>query len=107
MTPVRLLIRNSAVAIFRLLGSEVIDQRTGKKAGRAFFFGWRGRVVVIGLDNEPPLRAVFLPQERLTYWKQEIGFTSHPLPDFPSAPIVNATPARNEGGEVESSKRDV
>ena len=79
----RLFIRNAAVAIFRCIGSDVIDQRTGKRVGRAFFFGWKGRVIVIGLENEPPLRPIFLPQERLTYWKQEIGFTSPPLPDFP------------------------
>jgi hypothetical protein len=80
----RLLIRNAALAILRFLGSDVIDQRTGKRVGRAFFFGWKGRIIVIGLENEPPLRAIFLPQQRLTYWKQEIGFSSHSHPDFPS-----------------------
>jgi hypothetical protein len=80
----RLLFRNAAMAIFRLIGSDVVDQRTGKRVGRAFFFGWKGRVIVVGLEGEPPLRPIFLPQTRLTYWKQEIGFTSHPHPDFPS-----------------------
>ena len=89
----RLLIRNAAVAIFRFFGSEVIDQRTGERVGRAFFFGWRGRVIVIGLESEPPLRPIFLPQERLTFWKQEIGFTSHLPPDFPSAPLSGLEPA--------------
>jgi len=86
MANFRLLIRNAIVAMFRFLGSDVIDRRTGKKAGRAFVFGWKGRVIVIGLENEPPLRPIFLPQERLTFWKQEIGFTSPPPPDFPSEP---------------------
>jgi hypothetical protein len=87
--PLRLLVRNAILAIFRFFGSDVIDQRTGKRAGRAFFFGWNGRIIVIGLENEPPLRPIFLPQERLTYWKQTIGFTSHPPPDFPSTPPPN------------------
>jgi hypothetical protein len=91
MTRLRQHIRNAAVAIFRIIGSDVIDQRTGKCVGRAFFFGWKGRVIAIGLENDPPLRAIFLPQERLTYWKQEIGFTSHPLPDFPSTPSASPT----------------
>jgi hypothetical protein len=79
-------LRNAIVAIFRFFGSDVIDQRTGRRVGRAFVFGWSGRVIVIGLDSEPPLRPIFLPQKRLTLWKQEIGFTSHPEPDFPSSP---------------------
>jgi hypothetical protein len=97
MTRARLLIRNAVVAIFRLLGSDVIDERTGKRVGRAFFFGWKGRVITIGLENEPPLRPIFLPQTRLTYWKQEIGFTSHPPPDFPSAPPLVTALASPDG----------
>ncbi len=78
----RMLLRNLGLSVLRALGTTVVDQRTGKPLGRAFFFGWRGRVIAIGLENEPPVRTLWLPQERLTYWKQEIGFTSLPLPDF-------------------------
>lgn len=78
-----LLIRNLVVWIFRRLGTRVVDRRTGKVLGPAFFIGWNGRIVAIGLENEPALKPEFLPQETLTYWKQEIGFSSHPHPDFP------------------------
>jgi hypothetical protein len=43
---------------------------------------WRGKLHVIGLKEA--VRAVFLPQKRPTYWKQEIGFTTHPPPDYPN-----------------------
>jgi hypothetical protein len=79
----RLLIRQLGLRLLRALGTEVVDQQTGEKLGRAFFIGWRGRVLAIGLENEPPLQPMFLPQKRLTYWKQEIGFSSRPHPDFP------------------------
>jgi hypothetical protein len=79
----RMFLRRLGLRLLRALGTTVVDQRTGEPVGRAFFIGWRGRVIAIGLENEPPLRPHFLPQERLTYWKQEIGFSSHPHPDFP------------------------
>ena len=42
------------------------------------------RVHVIGLDAI--VVPEFVPQQRLTYWKQELGFTAHPPPDFPHEP---------------------
>ncbi len=82
---VRSLVRAAGLGLARWVGSTVVDRRTGQPLGRALFLPWRGRVIVIGLGEQiRPVRAVFLPQERLTYWKQEIGFTTLPEADFPS-----------------------
>lgn len=82
---VRSLLRTAGLALARLLGSTVVDRRTGEPLGRALLFPWRGRIIVIGLGEQiRPVKAVFLPQERLTYWKQEIGFMTLPEPDFAS-----------------------
>jgi hypothetical protein len=78
----RLLLRNLGLRILRALGTTIVDQRTGEKLGRAFFFPWKGRIVVVGLESDAPVRPQFLPQKRLTFWKQEIGFTTFPVPDF-------------------------
>ena len=43
------------------------DYRTGEKIGRALLIPWRGKVHVVGLKEA--VRVVFLPQERLTFWK--------------------------------------
>ena len=82
------------LALARRLGTKIIDQRTGESLGRAFVFAWRGRIHVIGLHVA--VRPTFLPQQRVTYWKQELGFTTHPPPDFPSmtrgeAPAVDGS----------------
>lgn len=77
-----MLIRNLGLRLARLLGSRIVDCQTGKPLGRALLLCWRGKIHVIGLEKA--VRLVFLPQERLTYWKQEIGFTVHPPPDFPN-----------------------
>ena len=81
MHPLKKFVRDLGLAIFRTCGSKIIDAETGADLGRAFLFPWRGKVIVIGLDM--PVRPVFRPQKRLTYWKQELGFTVHPPPDFP------------------------
>lgn len=77
----KLLIRKIGLAIARALGSEIIDCRSGEKLGRALLFAWRGKIHVIGL--EASVRPIFLAQQRLTYWKQEIGFAAPATPDFP------------------------
>ncbi len=82
MARIRNQIRGVGLRLFRLLGTTLLDYRTGKVIGRAFLLPWRGKVHVIGLETA--VRAVFLPQKRLTYWKQEIGFTTQPPPDYPS-----------------------
>jgi hypothetical protein len=77
-------LRDLGLAVARLFASDLVDFRTGKKIGRALLVPWRGKIHVIGLET--PVQVTFLPQERLTFWKQEIGFTAHPEPDFPHEP---------------------
>ncbi|MGH8102379.1 MAG: hypothetical protein ACREIW_13845 [Chthoniobacterales bacterium] len=77
----RKLIRAIGLKIAHTIGTPVRDFRSGKSLGRALMFPWRGKIHVIGLKE--PLRPMFQPQKRLTYWKQEIVFTEHPPPDFP------------------------
>jgi hypothetical protein len=78
---VRLLLRKVGLTFARAFGMAIIDAQTGKALGRALLIPWRGKIHVIGL--EAAVRPTFLPQTRLTYWKQEIGFTVHCAPDFP------------------------
>ncbi len=80
MTP----LRAALLSLARLLGTRVVDAHTGRVLGRALIVPFRGRVHVIGLDA--PVVPTFLPQTHLTYWKQELGFTAHPSPDFPHEP---------------------
>ena len=77
----RLFVRRVGLAIARLVGSQIVEYKTGRQLGRALLIPWRGKIHVIGLDVA--VRPVFLPQKRLTYWKQDLGFTIHPRPDFP------------------------
>lgn len=81
MHKIKQLVCAMGLAIFRALGTTITDARTGRRLGRAFIFPWKGTLKVIGLET--PVRPVFLPQKRLTYWKQELGFATHPAPDFP------------------------
>lgn len=81
MQKIKLLIRAVGLSVFRALGTTIVDARTGARLGRALLLPWRGTIKVIGLET--PVVPVFLPQTRLTYWKQELGFTTHPAPDFP------------------------
>ena len=73
--------RRAALAFARSVGSKITDAETGKVLGRAFLFPWRGKIAVIGLEAE--VKPVFLPQKRLTFWKQDLGFTVQQPPDFP------------------------
>lgn len=75
-------IRDVGVSFFRLIGSEIRDCRTGKLLGRGLVFYWGGRVHLLGCDCA--VVPVPMPQSRLTYWTQSIGFTAHPEVDFPS-----------------------
>ena len=82
--------RDVGVWFFRLIGSEIRDCRTGKRLGRGLVFWWGGRLHLLGCDCA--LVPVPIPQKRLTYWKQSIGFTAHPEVDFSSASPVSAVP---------------
>ena len=63
-------------------GVRLTDQRTGEPLGRVLVIPFRGRLWIIGLSAS--VRPEFLPQARATYWKQDLGFSTHPDPDFPS-----------------------
>ncbi len=79
---VRRRFRDAVVRIARTIGTKIVDPQSGESLGRALVIPWRGKIHVIGLER--PLRPFFVPQQRLTYWKQELGFTTHPPPDFPN-----------------------
>jgi len=81
MKKIKQFVREAGFAIFRALGNTIVDAETGVRLGRAFLLPWKGTIKVIGLGV--PVRPVFLPQTRLTYWKQDLGFTTHAAPDFP------------------------
>lgn len=89
----RLFIRKIGLFAARMLGSEVKDHQTGHRIGRALLIPWRGKILVIGL--EAAVRPIFLPQKRATYWKQELGFTTHALPDFPRLASAEKTETLN------------
>jgi hypothetical protein len=76
----RQLFRAIGLFFVSVFGTRLVDFQTGRDLGKALIVGWRGKIHVIGLKQA--VRAVFLPQKRLTYWKQEIGFTTQPPPDF-------------------------
>jgi hypothetical protein len=81
MRKLRMLLRATALSVVRALGTTFVDPKTGHRIGKALVISWRGKVHVIGLDW--PAKPIFLPQQRLTYWKQELAFTIYPRPDFP------------------------
>jgi hypothetical protein len=66
-----------------LFGNNLIDERTGQKVGRALLLCWRGRIHVLGLEGKDQVIPTFLPQKRMAFWDRQIGFTTHPPPDFP------------------------
>ena len=84
MERLKMVLRAVVLRVARTLGSRVVDARTGQVLGRALLVPFRGRVHVVGLDAY--VVPEFAPQQRLTYWKQELGFTAHPPPDFPHEP---------------------
>jgi len=79
----KLSVRNLLLSVIDLFASDLKDCVTGETLGRGLMLGWGGRPWVIGHESLPPLIPRFLPQRRLTYWKQSIGFTTHQRPDFP------------------------
>ena len=85
---VRRIIRAAGLVVARTIGTRLVDCKTGRSLGKALIIPWRGRIHVIGLETT--VIPTFLPQHRLTYWKQELGFTVHDSPDFkklrPGAP---------------------
>lgn len=93
----RKLIRAIGLWLAHRFGMRITDFETGQTLSRAFIIPWRGKIHVIGLNSAA--RPVFLPQKRITYWKQEIGFSAYPPVDFPrerSTPSTEAT----KGGDA-------
>ena len=82
------ILRTIGLFLARLVGTRLVDFQTGHDLGKALVIPWRGKVHVIGLETT--VRAVFLPQKRLTYWKQEIGFTTQPPPDYPNERVTSS-----------------
>ncbi len=78
----RKLIRSLGLWLAHTFGTRIVDSETGRSLGRAFVIPWKGKIHIIGLEAE--VRPAFLPQKRLTYWKQEIVFTVHRPVDFPN-----------------------
>jgi hypothetical protein len=89
---VKLHLRNAFLRLVDLLSREIFDLEDGRPLGRALLFGQGGGVRVVGHEGLPPLIPRFIPQERLTYWKQSIGFTTPPRPDFPRIEGVSTPP---------------
>ena len=65
-----------------LFGVRLRDQRTGLDLGKVLVIPWKGGLRFIGLEGAA-VRPSFLPQESEQYWAQDLGFSSHPPPDFP------------------------
>ncbi len=84
-------------AVVTVLGSDLTDERTGRKMARALVVAWRGRIYLLGLEGDDQVRPVFLPQEGMPFWRRAIGFSTYPAPDFPREPAARAAEG---GGEV-------
>lgn len=78
----KLVVRNLGLKLIGLFSTEIRDCVTGESLGKALIVALGGRLRVIGHSGLPPLIPRFHSQKRLTYWKQSIGFTTHPKPDY-------------------------
>ena len=59
-----------------------LRDREGRTLDRAFLLFWRGRITVVGISPYSCLKLTGIPQERLSYWKQEICWEQASVPDF-------------------------
>ena len=66
-----------------MFGIKMVDQRTGEIIAKVVVLRWRGKLRFLGL-NGVAVRPHFLPQEKEVYWAQDLGFSTHPPPDFPN-----------------------
>jgi hypothetical protein len=60
-------------SLIGLLARPIRDPFSGKIIGKAFLFAWGDKIYLFGAEGA--FVPVPLPQKRLTYWKQSIGFT--------------------------------
>ena len=82
MKSLKQIIRDAGVSLAQLVGGKIRDLKTGEVLGRGLTLSWRGKMRLIGYEGKP-LIPVLETQDRVTYWQQAQGFTTHPLPDFP------------------------
>jgi hypothetical protein len=82
MKAIKLRLRDYFLKVADVFSSDIRDSETGESLGRGFLLPLGNRVALIGYRGRP-LVPRFLPQQRLTYWNQKIGFSAHVLPDFP------------------------
>ena len=78
----KLWIRNIVANRIARFGPKIRDAYNGELLGRGLVVALGSKVWVIGYSGEKPLAPVFLPQTRLCYWKQGLGFTTRELPEF-------------------------
>ena len=114
---VKLHLRNAFLHLLDLLSSEIFELEDGRPLGRALLLGRGDGFRIIGHEGLPPLIPRFIPQKRLTYWKQSVGFTTPPAPDFPrlrsgsdtplssSARVLNVVLTHFDGERLDSTKR--
>ncbi len=76
------LIHQLGLRLINLFSREITDCVSGKRLGRGLLVGWGGSASVLGYKGRP-LIPVFCPQKRLSFWRQQLGFSAHPDPDFP------------------------
>ncbi len=77
------LLRISGLLLVRSFGTKLYDYADGSYLGKAFILTAGGRIHMIGYEGQP-FRLVYIPQDRLNYWKVSIGFSKAEVPDFSS-----------------------
>lgn len=77
----KVLVRHIGMTLARTFGSQIKDCETGQVLGTALLVVYGGKIRMIGYEG-PPIRPVFLPMERITYWKSAIGFRKMNEVDF-------------------------
>jgi len=68
--------------LLRCFGVPIYDTRTKEFLGHIFVFRWKGKLRVVGLKQG--VIPGFIPRDSVKYWYQDLGFSRHPAPDFPS-----------------------
>ena len=88
-TEMKTFIKRIALGLIRFLfGLKIVDQRTGQVVAKVVIVRWRGCLRIIGL-GEAGVSPHFLPQDKETYCAQDLGFSTHPPPDFPRSTSVD------------------
>lgn len=80
-------LRQLGMCVVRIMGTTILDVADGKELGKAIMVPWRGRVHLIGYEGVP-LRVVCVPQNRVCYWRIELGFSRAEVPDYARALVT-------------------